>query len=223
MEQPVYMDLDTYNGIRMMHQNEEQLQHNQYQQGIIMSNDQQQEVIIQDDSQQHIVYSHLKQNEPQQYISQVEHMQGQQYLIHTPGQQPQVVFANISPQNQIKNQQQQQTIQLNHNLIAQQNQNQQKVSLLFISRLFIHVFFQQFVIQQSPTQKVVVQRNPDILQSATSMAQIVDHPNQQIQYLTTQMDQNQTQQYIIQQPSQQIKQTMYPQQQNQVSLGNDRL
>lgn len=76
----------------------------------------------------------------------------------------------------------------------------------------------QYVIHQSPPQKVIVQRNSDILQSAANMAQIADNPNQQIQYLTTQIDQNQTQQYIIQQPSQQMKQSIFPQQQGQVSL-----
>lgn len=124
MEQQVYMDLETY-GIRLMQPTSDQ---QQYQQGIIMSgSDQQQEVIIQDDTQQHIVYSPMKQNDQPQYISQVESMQGQQYLIQAPGQQPQVVYANISPQSQIRNQQQQ-TLQLNHSLLAQQNLNQQKVN-----------------------------------------------------------------------------------------------
>lgn len=142
MEQQVYMDLETYNGIRLMQQtSEDQIHQQQYQQGIIMSGgDQQPEVIIQDDSQQHIVYSPMKQNEQGQYI---ESLQGQQYLIQSPGQQPQVVYANISPQNQIRNQQQ--TIQLNHNLIAQQNQSQQKVNIYReitrFSTRFANIFF----------------------------------------------------------------------------------
>lgn len=48
---------------------------------------------------------------------------------------------------------------------------------------------------------------------------VVDHQNQQtVQYhFAPQMDQNQGQQLIMQhQPQQQIKQTIYPQQQNQV-------
>lgn len=51
------------------------------------------------------------------------------------------------------------------------------------------------------------------------MTQIVDHQNQQIQYhFAPPMEQNQTQHLIIQQPQpQQIKQTIYPQQPNQVS------
>lgn len=68
--------------------------------------------------------------------------------------------------------------------------------------------------------KVVVQRNTDILQNATNMAQIVDHQNQPtIQYhFTPQMEQTQTQQVILQQqPTQQIKQTIYPNQGGQVS------
>lgn len=118
----MYMDLETYNGIRMIQHNNEEQMREQYQQSIVMtSGEQPQEVIIQDDSQR-IVYSPLKANEPQQYLSQVEPMQGQPYLIQSHGQS-QVVYANISPQNQIRNQ------QLNHNLIAQQNQNQQKVIL----------------------------------------------------------------------------------------------
>jgi hypothetical protein len=74
------------------------------------------------------------------------------------------------------------------------------------------------LVLQAP--KVVVQRNPDMLQTAANMAQI-DHQNQQtIQYHFTpqQMDPStisQNQQLIIQ-PSQQIKQTIYPQQPNQV-------
>lgn len=74
------------------------------------------------------------------------------------------------------------------------------------------------MVLQSP--KVVVQRNNDILQSATSMAQIVDHQNQQTiqyQFVQPQMDQNQTQMLALQQPTQQIKQTIYPQQGNQVN------
>jgi hypothetical protein len=68
--------------------------------------------------------------------------------------------------------------------------------------------------------KVVVQRNPDMLQTATNMAQIVEHQNQQtIQYhFTPQMDQSQGQQQLIIQPAQQIKQTIYPQQPNQVRI-----
>lgn len=58
------------------------------------------------------------------------------------------------------------------------------------------------------------------------MAQIVDHQNQStVQYhFTPQMDhQNQTQQLIIQQqPTQQIKQTIYPNQPNQVRAASRR-
>lgn len=68
--------------------------------------------------------------------------------------------------------------------------------------------------------KVVVQRNGQEMLQSTNMAQIVDHQNQQtIQYhFAPQIDQSQGQQIIIQQqPTQQIKQTIYPQQPNQVS------
>lgn len=218
----MYMDVETYNGLqqRMLQQNSEQQQQQQFQsQGILIpGNDQTQEVIVQDDQAQHVIYSPMKQNE-HQYVSQDDSMQGQ-YIIQSPqSRQPQqVFFANINQQ------QQQHTIALNQNLIAQQNQNQQKV-------IFNFFFNSQFnliknsnslhlkMVLQSP--KVVVQRNNDILQSATSMAQIVDHQNPQTiqyQFVQPQMDQNQTQMISLQQPAQQIKQTIYPQQTNQVRL-----
>jgi hypothetical protein len=66
--------------------------------------------------------------------------------------------------------------------------------------------------------KVVVQRNSDMLQTAANMAQIVDQNSQPIQYqFATQMDQGQGQQQLIIQQAPQIKQTIYPQQPNQVS------
>lgn len=88
----------------------------------------------------------------------------------------------------------------------------QSIKLLKLSFLF-----QQLVLQAP---KVVVQRNPDLLQSATNMAQIVDQNHQTIQYhFAPQMEQSQPQQVILQQqPNQQIKQTIYPQQPNQVNF-----
>lgn len=124
MDQPVYMDMDTYNGLhqRLLQQSSEQQQQQFQSQGIIIPGSDQQEVIVQDDQTQHVIYSPMKQNE-HQYVSQDDSMQGQ-YIIQTPqSRQPQQVFyANINQQ-----QQQQQTIALNQNLIAHQNQNQQKV------------------------------------------------------------------------------------------------
>lgn len=64
-----------------------------------------------------------------------------------------------------------------------------------------------------------MQRNSDLIQQG-SANMVVDHQNQQtVQYhFAPQMDQSQGQQLIIQhQPQQQIKQTIYPQQPNQVS------
>lgn len=115
MEQNVYMDLDTYNNIQ---------QHQQFQsQGIMMSsgNDPSMEVVQdvdQPQQQQHVVYTAMKQSEPQ-YGTQDDPMQGQ-YIIQSPSQPQQVFYANI-PQNRL--QQQQQSIA--H--IMQQNSNQQKV------------------------------------------------------------------------------------------------
>lgn len=133
-QQPVYMDLDSYGGLRLIQQNsDEQLQQQFQSQGIIMTNDQSQQDASIQDGQSHVVYSPLKQNEQSQtqYITQDDSMQNQ-YLIQSPApqQQQQQVFytTNISPQNRIQQQQHQQTIALNHNLITQQNQ--QKVNYL---------------------------------------------------------------------------------------------
>lgn len=121
MEQNVYMDLDTYNNIQ---------QHQQYQSMMSSGNDPAMEVVQEVDQpqpqqqqqqQQHVVYTTLKQGEPQ-YGTQEDPMQGQ-YIIQSPPQPQQVFYANI-PQNRL--QQQQQTIALNHN-IMQPNPNQQKV------------------------------------------------------------------------------------------------
>lgn len=191
------------------------MQQQQFQsQSIIMSGDQQ-DALLQNDQTQHVVYSPLKQNEQSQqtqYITQNDGMQSQ-YLIQSPSaQQPQQVFYLNSPPNRI---QQQQQIALNHNMTQQ---NQPKVSTMNYLCLMSLTFFKSQLVLQSP--KVVVQRNnSDLLQTATNMAQIVDHQNQStVQYhFTPQMDhQNQTQQLIIQQPTQQIKQTIYPSQPNQV-------
>lgn len=132
MDQPVYLNMNTF---RLMPQNPEEQQQQQQQfqsQGIIMTgNEQTQEVLLQED-QSHIVYSPLKQNE-QQFVTQDESMQNS-YLIQSSQQQPQQVFyTNISPQNQNRIQQQQ-TIALNHNLLAQQNQGQKVSSLPRTSR-----------------------------------------------------------------------------------------
>lgn len=67
----------------------------------------------------------------------------------------------------------------------------------------------------------MVQRSNDMLQAAASMAQIVEQNPQTIQYqFATPMDQSQGQQQLIIQPTQQIKQTIYPQQPNQVEFFN---
>lgn len=133
MEQPhVFLDLDSYNNYRIIQQNTEdqiqQQQQHQFQaQGIIMSgNEQSQDVIVQDDQRQthQVIYSSIKHNEPQ-YMTQDDSMQSP-YIIQSPAAQ-QVFYANLSPQ-QNRIQQQQQTVTLNHNIIAQQNQNQPKVS-----------------------------------------------------------------------------------------------
>lgn len=126
----VFLDLDSYNSFRLIQQSsDEQIQQQQQQfhsQGIIMSgNEQSQDVIVQDDQTHQVIYSSIKQNEPQ-YVTQDETMQSP-YLVQSPAPQ-QVFYANISPQNQSRIQQQQQTVTLNHNLIAQQNPNQPKVS-----------------------------------------------------------------------------------------------
>lgn len=129
MEPQVYMNMDTYHGLQLIQQNsDEQMQQQQQQfqsQSIIMSGSDgtPQEVIVQDDS--NVVFSPMKASDQPQYIPQ------EQYLIQQPSsQQPQQVFyANISPQNQNRIHQQQ-AIALNHNIITQQNQNQQKVSFI---------------------------------------------------------------------------------------------
>lgn len=119
-QQNVYMhlELDTYNNI----------QHQQFQSMMSSGNDPSMEVVQDVDQpqqqQQRVVYTALKQSEPQ-YGTQDDPMQGQ-YIIQSPSQPQQVFYANI-PQNRL--QQQQQTIALNHN-IMQQNQNQQKVILI---------------------------------------------------------------------------------------------
>lgn len=129
MEQShVFLDLDSYNSFRLIQQNsDEQIQQQQQQQfhsqGIIMSgNEQSQDV----DQTHQVIYSPIKPSEPQ-YVAQDEAMQSP-FLIQTPSGSQQIFYTNISPQNQNRLQQQQQTVTLNHNLIAQQNPNQPKVN-----------------------------------------------------------------------------------------------
>lgn len=120
MENSHYL-MELHGGIRLIQSNsDEQLHQQQFQQqGIIMSGN--------DQCQQEQVFSPLKQNDQAQhtqYITQDESMPNH-YVIQSSPQQ--FIYAtNISPQRSMQQQQQQQ-IAMNHNIIAQQNQNQQKV------------------------------------------------------------------------------------------------
>lgn len=127
MEQQIYMNMDTYHNLQLIQQSsDEQMQQQQFQsQGInIMSGDASaQEVIVQDDS--NIVYSPIKTNDQPQYM--IQQQPQEQFMIQQQASQQPQVFYNISPQNQNRIHEQQ-TIALNHNIMTQQNQNQQKVS-----------------------------------------------------------------------------------------------
>lgn len=123
------MNMDTYHNLQLIQQSsdEQMQQQQQFQsQGInIMPGDASaQEVIVQDDS--NIVYSPIKTNDQTQYM--IQQQPQEQFMIQqqSPQQPQQVFYTNISPQNQNRIHQQQ-TIALNHNIMTQQNQNQQKV------------------------------------------------------------------------------------------------
>lgn len=205
------MDMGTY--MKMLHPDDQMQQQQQIQtQSLTMAGGEQtqQEVIVQEDqTQQHVIYSPIKTDQNQQY-AQDDSMQNH-YLIRTQAQPGQAYYYAMN-QNRIPQMQQQQQITHSQNII-QQSQNQQEVGehTIFHEQLINFLF--QLVLQPP---KVVVQRNPDLLQTATNMAQIVDQNPQTIQYQFAQMDQSQGQQQLIIQPTQQIKQTIYPQQPNQV-------
>jgi hypothetical protein len=125
MDQPVFMDMNTYMKII----SDDQMQQQQIQtQGMTMtgSEQSQQDVIVQEDqTQQHVIYSPMKTNEQGQQYGQDEPMQNH-FLIRAPGQQGQYYYA----MNQNRIPQMQQTQQINHNQsLIQQGQNQQEVSV----------------------------------------------------------------------------------------------
>lgn len=112
----VYLDLNSYNSLRLIQQNsEDQMVHQQQLTSLMSPNQVSRDLIVQGDQ---VLYSSLKPNE--QYITQQdESMQGQ-YLIQSPQQ---VFYTNVNSQNQNRIQNpHQQTITLNQNIISQQNE-----------------------------------------------------------------------------------------------------